>query len=1039
MRMMRGRYAFILLPLLLHIVPVLLEPHSSNRGGGSRAAEALALRTEALQKALEQIRLEAEALAEDACARQAHAPEVAQVRTGADTAASSGEVGEIERDSGTAAEPAIKDHALGLRMLQPLDGEILHFGTAHYRFEAFLPPTGDLLFTITLDGRPSQHFSRCSWSCPHGSDALDAPRGAGVDDAPGRRDAHAGCSCRCTGTCDCERCERTTYSEVIRITAPQGILEPGIHTLSVQLRAMQGAHRQQTERDPASESSVFDPREMGARDGLPDTRLSVMSHFRVVRSWTSALRALLPPTASGERAAWRGVDGPRFPIAGLQYSMIPHQAAGLGALWPGVAIHSPHPGQVFRSDEGVTIDLEILDFELPAPDELAETGRGDGYLRVSIAVQNEDDRCAEFAGCRVSSRLSLDYVGNFLQSQNAWHGPVLTCDEDDCSRQKARRLPLDPGAYRLYAQLYDHAGREVSSERERAFFVRHQHPLHGDPRRDAEGWFCDPAHCLASGLGEGEGGGADGDVTKNEGVLQQVGETEREEIDYEHTGTRALRAPGAKRRGRVLLVYEWPPMAQFNGDADRLRQLITALDVLQFEVYAVARNCVGAQGDYLTKAPRAVGPRLSCGLTTTDIPAYLTELREVDLVLLVSTFWFYPNHRSFPELWIPFLRESPAARAAKIVVMGDVVTCPGGFALDEQADENVQAHGAQMIGFAGGDAIAVELADDAPWLRRVFSDVPVLPVRFISTAPPLPPQLVPGFADRKGLVWVGSAHHDNQMAVEFVARWVLPLVRARVGPDEGFLVVVGGGTEGILALQGLDGVEVLGHMSDVETLLAKSKVCVSPTTSGRPRFQTKHLQALARGVPVVTTEKGSLGYHIPVNTSAPHEHYQPCPSAAHGTGVESSASGPLNVRLWNETCGWISMSERECTELLGCCWVGVRGEGGGERAGRDGVKSGRCVRSVGRYEAGHGLVVGAPGLLRPADDDASAGGEGVRAEIDGWEAALLADAIVPLLVNAELWELESKGALRLVEENFQEKHLLREMQALVRAVGISSE
>ena len=37
---------------------------------------------------------------------------------------------------------------------------------------------------------------------------------------------------------------------------------------------------------------------------------------------------------------------------------------------------------------------------------------------------------------------------------------------------------------------------------------------------------------------------------------------------------------------------------------------------------------------------------------------------------------------------------------------------------------------------------------------------------------------------------------------------MLPLVRARVGPDEGFLVVVGGGTEGILALQGLDGVEV---------------------------------------------------------------------------------------------------------------------------------------------------------------------------------------------------------------------------------------
>ena len=40
---------------------------------------------------------------------------------------------------------------------------------------------------------------------------------------------------------------------------------------------------------------------------------------------------------------------------------------------------------------------------------------------------------------------------------------------------------------------------------------------------------------------------------------------------------------------------------------------------------------------------------------------------------------------------------------------------------------------------------------------------------------------------------------------------VLPLVRARVGPEEGFLVVVGGGTEAIEALQGQDGVEVNNH------------------------------------------------------------------------------------------------------------------------------------------------------------------------------------------------------------------------------------
>ncbi len=45
----------------------------------------------------------------------------------------------------------------------------------------------------------------------------------------------------------------------------------------------------------------------------------------------------------------------------------------------------------------------------------------------------------------------------------------------------------------------------------------------------------------------------------------------------------------------MLLVYEWPPFAGFNGDADRARQLIAVLDALGFTVYMAARNCVGSQ------------------------------------------------------------------------------------------------------------------------------------------------------------------------------------------------------------------------------------------------------------------------------------------------------------------------------------------------------------------------------------------------------------------------------------------------------------
>jgi len=79
--------------------------------------------------------------------------------------------------------------------------------------------------------------------------------------------------------------------------------------------------------------------------------------------------------------------------------------------------------------------------------------------------------------------------------------------------------------YRLYAQLFDHAGRAVSSERERAFFVRHEHPREHpqqgseggkkkDSRRDPTGWFCDPSHCLAPETGGGWDGVDESEVAR---------------------------------------------------------------------------------------------------------------------------------------------------------------------------------------------------------------------------------------------------------------------------------------------------------------------------------------------------------------------------------------------------------------------------------------------------------------------------------------------------------------------------------------------
>ena len=121
-------------------------------------------------------------------------------------------------------------------------------------------------------------------------------------------------------------------------------------------------------------------------------------------------------------------------------------------------------------------------------------------------MQNTDSRCGEFGGCRVSSRVSIHALSQILlrsktENTNGPSGAFLECaDVDDCSRQLVRGMHLDVGSYRLFTQLFDRAGREVTGERERAFSVvstatdiQRDTETDGqrDPRVDSRGWLCD--------------------------------------------------------------------------------------------------------------------------------------------------------------------------------------------------------------------------------------------------------------------------------------------------------------------------------------------------------------------------------------------------------------------------------------------------------------------------------------------------------------------------------------------------------------------
>lgn len=96
------------------------------------------------------------------------------------------------------------------------------------------------------------------------------------------------------------------------------------------------------------------------------------------------------------------------------------------------------------------------------------------------------------------------------------------------------------------------------------------------------------------------------------------------------------------------------------------------------------------------------------------------------------------------------------------------------------------------------------------------------------------------------------AHNEN--AVKHFILDILPLVLEKV-PDAKFLVIGGGASEDLLK-QESDHVEFTGRVEDVRNYLEMCKVFVCPMTFGSG-IKTKNLEAMAMGLPIVTTSIGA--------------------------------------------------------------------------------------------------------------------------------------------------------------------------------------
>lgn len=98
-----------------------------------------------------------------------------------------------------------------------------------------------------------------------------------------------------------------------------------------------------------------------------------------------------------------------------------------------------------------------------------------------------------------------------------------------------------------------------------------------------------------------------------------------------------------------------------------------------------------------------------------------------------------------------------------------------------------------------------------------------------------------------------SVAHNEAGVIHFVEN-ILPLIRKKV-PDARFVVVGGGVTEKLRAYAN-DFIEFTGRVDDVRTAVGKYQVFVCPLTFGSG-IKTKNLEAMAMGVPVVTTGIGA--------------------------------------------------------------------------------------------------------------------------------------------------------------------------------------
>ena len=108
------------------------------------------------------------------------------------------------------------------------------------------------------------------------------------------------------------------------------------------------------------------------------------------------------------------------------------------------------------------------------------------------------------------------------------------------------------------------------------------------------------------------------------------------------------------------------------------------------------------------------------------------------------------------------------------------------------------------------------------------------------------------------LLFTGTMNYfPNADAAIYFCNEIFPRIRER-HPEAEFYIVGNHPSDPVKRLEAQDGVVVTGYVPDVRPYFEKASVFVAPLRAGSG-IQTKNLEAMAMGVPVVTTPVGAMG------------------------------------------------------------------------------------------------------------------------------------------------------------------------------------